>query len=148
VDVQTFLLARYAEQAGDGLMTIVGGGISNVKVASFPHVFRNLAFVAKVLLDVSEALEALEFKVRILGPDGKIVVEPPDAFQTPAVEMPPPLGYLNINLALTMTNVTFPVEGRYWLEMEFDGKVVKKTPLLVYTVEQAAALETAMEKLK
>jgi len=148
VDIQALLLAKYAEQTGDGLMTIVGGGIANLKFASFPHVFRNLAIVAKMLLDVSEALEAHEFKVRILGPDGKIVVEPPDAFQTPVVDLPPPLEYLNIGLALTMTNVTFPVEGRYWVEMEFDGNVVRKTPLLVYTVEQAAALDAAMEKLK
>lgn len=123
-------------------------GRAGYKVASFPHVFRNLAFVAKVLLDASEAIEAHQFKVRILGPDGKVVVEPPDAFQTPAVELPPTLEFLHINLALTMTNVTFPVEGRYWVEMEFDGKVVRKTPLLILTAEQAAALETGTEKPK
>ncbi|MGO9600266.1 MAG: DUF6941 family protein [Isosphaeraceae bacterium] len=148
MDIQAFLLAKYAEQTGDGLMTIVGGGIANLKFASFPHVFRNLAIVAKVLLEVSEALEAHEFKVHILGPDGKIIAEPPDAYQTPAVEMPPPVEYLYINLALTMMNVTLPVEGRYWVEMELDGKVVRKIPVLVQTVEEAAAQEAALEKLK
>ena len=76
-------------------------------------------------------------------------MEPPDAFQTPGVDLPPPLEYLDINLALTMMNIPFPVEGRYWVEMEFDGKVVRKIPVLVQTVEQAAALEAAaLEKLK
>lgn len=130
MDVQALFLAKYAEQTGDGLLSIVGAGLANVQIESVPFVFRSLAIVGKILLDPDEMRTRHSLKVRLLDPAGDLTFET-EEFETPVTDFVQDSEYLNINLALTMTNVSILTAGRYWLEMYLDGKLIKKTPMLV-----------------
>jgi hypothetical protein len=129
MDIQAFFPARYAEQA-DGLMNIMGGGLTRVKVDNWPFSFRSLAIVAKILLDRSEALVPHTLSVRLLDPAGASFFETGD-FEVPSGNATEEAPFYNINLALVLANVEFPAAGRYWFELLFDRKMIKRTPMLL-----------------
>jgi hypothetical protein len=127
MDVLAFFPARYAENSPDGTMTIVSGGMIHVKVDSFPFMFRSLAVVAKVLLDEDDASAPHVMKVRLVNPAGDVSFET-EEFETPVDALPPDMDYLNVDLALVLSNALFQSEGRYWFELLFDGELIKRTP--------------------
>lgn len=139
MDVQAFFPARYAEQS-DGLMNIMGGGLTRVKVDKWPFSFRSLAIVAKILLDRSEAQVPHTVSVRILDPGGATFFAA-DSFEVPSMKQTEEdAEFYNINLALVLANVEFHAAGRYWFELLFDGGIIKKAPMLLETPPIADAL--------
>src|SRR5947209_13887566 len=63
------ILADAAQTHPDGKFSLLGGGIENINVLTFPAVHPGLALVVKLGAQAAEARESHDFRVDIAGPN-------------------------------------------------------------------------------
>jgi hypothetical protein len=69
-------------------------------------------------------------RIRLLGPDNEQVLET-DEMRTPPQEVSPPFEYGHIQLTVGLMNVVMLEEGRFRVQLIYDGEQVKETRLWV-----------------
>lgn len=130
MDVRYFFTARYAEQARDGTLTVVGASTNVIQVAMLPHFASNFFIVGCLAIDREEARTAHTAFVRFTAPDGDLIFQS-DEMTSLAGELPPNREFIQMTLVINFKNMLYQSQGLYKFELVVDGEPMKSTSLLL-----------------
>jgi len=123
------LLAEFARVDHGGLLTVVGGGFTQVNVTSLPAQ-RQLYVAMRLLLAANEDGAEVTFTVR--PPDGRYKINLAGAVERP-VNASAIKGEIGVMLA-TGVGVPLPVDGRYEVQITVNGESSSQLPFVVHVL--------------
>jgi hypothetical protein len=120
--------ADAAQASPNGKFSLLGGGVENINVLSFPAIHAGLALVVRLEVLASEAEQDHKFSIDIVGPkDFRVIAGNMLEFRPTSSGVPNrPFA---INLILNMPLLVFPKPGVYDFHLYVDGQEVGAFPL-------------------
>ena len=132
MDVRVLLLARYAEFAPDGSVTMVGALKDLYRVASLPLSFPCLYVVSSIVFAKEETTVQRKLKYELLRPDDEVFLSTDEMTVAATDTVPGDRKYMDVNSMMVLFNVVLNHEGYYRLRLLLDGHVVKES---IFNVE-------------
>lgn len=116
--ITTGLLCDFAS-VREGLLFVVGGGVTRIRRAQYPAAF-GCSVALLVELHQMELSRPHELELRVLGPDGEDVANVKAGFQARGTDLD--IGEnLPVPVVLDLRNAALEKPGRYSIEASIDG---------------------------
>jgi hypothetical protein len=120
VKITTGILCDFAS-VREGLLFVVGGGITRVRRSQYPAAF-GCSVALLVELHQMELTRPHELELRLLGLDGENIANIKAGFQATGEGLDLDIGEnLPIPVVLDLRNAALPKPGRYNIEASIDG---------------------------
>lgn len=123
--------ADAAEASPNGKFSLLGGGIENIYVSTFPAVHPGLALVVRLRVLASEAEQSHNFRVDINGPNDFHVTAGEIAEFRLKVSQGEHDRSNILSLIVNMSPLVFPEPGTYLFQLYVDSQEVGQFPLFV-----------------
>jgi len=135
MEVRYVLLARYAEMALDGTISMIGGALENIPAPTVPYPIPTIYFAAKIALSREETREQHVLGIRVIRPDGSELASVRDIAVPSGFELAPEKNFMNANTIVALQGVVLETYGVYLFQLLYDGEVAKDARLVVEPVE-------------
>ena len=112
----------------EGLLHILGGGITRIWAEQFPTNI-NATLALRVMIEPGEAEGQHALKLLVQGPDGEELGSFNLDFGVNAPEGQSATGEVQVPLAIPMSQVTLPTAGAYGIEVILDGEITRSLRL-------------------
>lgn len=126
MEVGSALLCDYAT-VREGLLHILGGGITRLNRPSFPAAM-GCALAVHVLVHPTEAVGLHQVQIIIQSEDGQKVAEAGISFQLAEAQDLVPGEQIAVPIALPLVGAVMPIAGGYSVEILIDGIHKKSLP--------------------
>lgn len=136
IRVRIFALAEHVAATPDNKLYISGAGVDTLWMARFPSPIVGLGLAVRIVLPWRMLSEPHTAELRILTEDRSPLPEVPN----PAFSFPFELGWAPgirplddsaVQMAINLTGVQIPAEGRYFIHLEIDGQELERHPFRV-----------------
>ncbi len=145
MEVHYLLLARYAETVAGGL-NIIGGGIAVYTPKDLPFHIPQLYVASQIELNTQDVDREHTISYRLIGPHEELVSETED-FNLPRTAIPEKRIAMYANFVIAFLNLVILAEGRYRVQLVYDGQVIKEVALRIEpTVPEGQAAVQASER--
>jgi hypothetical protein len=125
-----------AASVREGLLHVLGGGVTRANRAEFPGPL-GMALAVRVMVHPTEMDRPHALEIRLQGEDGQLIAEVDVQFESvdPGDLAPGEESSLPLALALPQ-QVALPQEGRYSFEMLIDGIHQATVPFMAVLVQE------------
>jgi len=136
MEIALSVIADAANRSDTGKLNILGV-FSSLYATQMPCHHPTMSLVLSFQASAFERGSSQRVSIRLLDPDGKTILAPPDS----TLQVPGDSGDLTpvVNLIANFTNVQFASFGNHRFDILVDGQVKAQIPIFVARVEAASA---------
>jgi hypothetical protein len=131
--------AHAAEFSPDGKLSVLSGDLDTLFSEVFPFTHPAIALVVKLLIRPEECPREYQFRAEIVDPHGE-VIPPKISFPfTPNLGCYRPDDIVGMGLSIHLQGITFPVSGKYVLQMWVDDQPLGR-PVTLHLAPESARI--------
>ena len=143
MDVRYLIMCRYAELQSDGTMNLVGGDILSLTVEAFPGTYPAIVACSRVEFEESDFDVEHTFRIFIADDSGETINVGVEGTISPNDATEPSFLYAGAGIIANFGTTIFPKKNYYFITLEMDGIVLKKTRFQVVAKPSPASKNPA-----